>query len=358
MNRIKTINSFFIAILYINFTISCNTSKKVALIEKTSINKWEKAVLNIESIRDKYSLIEIEKYLNEKKVKNKNYSDSDYNKEFKLLREETETITGSAIYLEDSGYKYLITAKHVVYDKNATLRHILFTREDKNMRSHEFFEKLNTNIAVRTPLSLFKKNSINFFEIPNVNQDSATRPFKFSTDDLDIAIISLQSQKTFEIRKILEADGYIPIHISDIDIEENHQVGDELTAIGYPSLSMVTSFAVTKDIKQQIVLPLVTFGRTAMTDSVLTYIVADITINPGNSGGPILRNNKLIGIASKQMIVNLVADGDIDSGDPFSHLKSGSPLAQIIKAKYLISALEKLKEIENSPAFLLQKNIR
>lgn len=352
--QLKSITKIFlVSFIGSVLAISCRPSKMITASSKTAIDKWGKAVLNIESVCDRYNINDIQAYLKGKRKLDSSYSFSDSVNEYKSLRYQVDTVTGTAIFLAEGNNRYLITAKHVVYDKNATARHIMYTQENKFARTHEYFEKLNTPITIRTPLSLFKRNQFNTLEINEVNQDSATRPFKFSNDNLDIAIISLQSTLTYPLRRLLEFDGYIPINISDIDTSESYLIGDDLIAIGYPSFSVIGNYVVkSQSINEQIVLPLVTFGKTAMNDSVLNYFIADVTINPGNSGGPILKDNKLIGIASQQMVVNLLIDNHIELVNVNSQLKSGSPLAKIIKAKYIVQILNKLKEIEMSIKFL------
>jgi|GEM_PF-5715327 len=336
-----------------SFILSCTSSKNIFDKKTIAFNSWQNAVINIESENDKYNINDILNYIKERKKLNKDYTKDDSLKDYNLLRYEVNKVSGTAIYVEDEDRRYLITAKHVVYDKNYTSRHLFFTQENLKIRSHEYFEKLNSSISVKTPFSLFFKGKYNSFKIPDVNQDSATRPFKFSNDDLDIAIISLQSKMTYQLRELLETDGYKPISIKNIDTSDNYLVGEDIFAIGYPAFSTLGKILLQdKSINEDVVLPLTTFGKTALYSPSLYYFIADVTVNPGNSGGPIIRNNKIIGIASQQMLVDLKMSTSIDLNDIISTLKSSSPLAKIVKSKYIIQILNELKKIESGKNFL------
>jgi hypothetical protein len=346
---------FLLLILFVSnvFILSCTSSKNIADSKTIAFNNWQNAVINIESENDKYNINEILNYIKERKKLNKDYTKDDSLKDYNLLRYEVNKISGTAIYIEDGNNRYLITAKHVVYDKNYTSRHLFFTKENLQIRSHEYFEKLNSSISVKTPFSLFFKGKYNTFKIPDVNQDSATRPFKFSNDDLDIAIISLQSKMTYQLRELLETDGCKPISIKNIDTSDNHLVGEDIFAIGYPAFSTLGKILMQdKSINEDVVLPLTTFGKTALYSPSLYYFIADVTVNPGNSGGPIIRNNKIIGIASQQMLVDLKMNTSIDLKDIVSTLKYSSPLAKIVKSKYIIQMINELKKIESGKNFL------
>jgi hypothetical protein len=345
--------SQFALLFVFPFVVSCSLSKQTTNKNIPSFDKWEKAVLNIESVSDRYNIHEILNYIKDRKNQNKKYSELDSLNDYNELRSQIIKVSGTAIYLSEGDNRYLVTAKHVVYDKNYTIRHIYFTRENLQQRSFEFFEKLNSNIAVKTPFSLYIKGKYNLLKIPEVNQDSLTRPFKFSNDDIDIAIISLQSKITFPLRKLLEEDGYEPISVNNIDTVDNHIIGEDLLAIGYPSFSALTKVeAQNKILDDDVVLPLTTFGKTALCHPFLYYFIADITVNPGNSGGPIIRNNKIVGIVSQQMLVDLRINSGVDLNEVINKLKSSSPLAKIIKGKFIIETINRLKIIENNTNFL------
>ena len=338
------------------FIVSCKSGEK---LKKTSFKdfNWNKCVVDIKSESDRYNILEIQKFIDEKGKVIKTYSKEQRDKDYDSLRLITNTITGTALYLADGPNRYLVTAKHVVHDKNFTLRHRYFTREDLTTRGMEFFEKFNAEVTIETPLSLFKKGKYNDFKIPQLDQDSISRPFKFSDDKLDIAILSLQSVQTFPIRRLLEDDGYYPVDISRIDTISENDIGDEVAAIGYPSYSSILNFKINNQLSDnKVVLPLTTFGKVALTDTSLNYFVADVTINPGNSGGPIIKNGKIIGLVSQQMLVNLYTD-EGNYQPQISKIYSRSALAYIIKSKFITQYIDKLKIIESNNYFKLQKNV-
>src|ERR1035437_3059577 len=228
-----------ILLLLPTICFSQKQKKQIMVSEDSIINKWQKAVIDIASESDKLNIYPLLQFISSRKQQNKSYSLIDSLKDYDSLRSLINRTSGTAIYLADGKNRYLITAKHVVFDRNFTIRHKYFTQENLSKRSDEYFEKFNANVTIETPLSLFLKGKYNSFELPEINQDSVTRPFKFSDNNLDIAILSLQSQKTYLIQKVLEEDGYSPIDIKNIDTIDNNKIGDNLIAIGYPSYSLL-----------------------------------------------------------------------------------------------------------------------
>jgi hypothetical protein len=232
------------------------------------------------------------------------------------------------VYVTDNGKKYLVTAKHVIFDPQES--------------SNSTAPRLYRDISIRTPYEYFLKKKVNDASILSTGYGPVS-PFILSDDVTDIGIISLQAALTNSLIKTLEEDGYSPINISDIDRSQDINTGEHIAAIGYPDISRVGVFQKKNDYQSNVVvLPVSTFGNIAMAHDQLSYFIGDITVYPGNSGGPVIKDNKLIGIVSGQVLIPV---------DNSNRLSIRGTLAKVIKAEYVIRALRKLQEIEADKAF-------
>lgn len=338
---------FISLILVLVFSYSYGQKNK-KIPQDSVIRRWQKSVFNIESSHEKYTLLELDQ-LYEKFIKaNPNYSFPDSIRFMQSLRDQFVKVSGAATYIADGDKRYLITAKHVVYDRNWSTRHKLSTR-DKSFHTSGYFEKLNSTITIKTPFDFYLKGKFNNFLLPEVKQDSANRPFTFSSDDIDLAIISLQEENTIIIRKALDEDGYTPIQIEDIDTLNNQIVGEDIFAIGFPNYSILGQINKNINIYQSkdVVLPLVTIGKIAMFHNQLQYFIGDITVYPGNSGGPVISNNKMIGLVSEQLYIPL----DVEPKNYFDEgvkLLTRGTLTKLIRSKNILPLLRELQERERS----------
>ena len=89
------------------FVISCSSSKQTTNKNIPSFDKWEKAVLNIESVSDKYNIQEILNYIKDRKNQNKIYSELDSINDYNELRLQNNKVSGTAIYLSEGENRYL-----------------------------------------------------------------------------------------------------------------------------------------------------------------------------------------------------------------------------------------------------------
>lgn len=334
--------------LFMSFTSTCLSQRKSnkSISQDSSIKKWANSVINLECSNELYSVPEISKELNLREYNAAkagiDYSTAQRKKDFDSMSLITKIVTGTALYIYDGNKRYLITAKHVVYDKHFTDRHIATTR-DKSYHTREFFEKMNSPIIIKTPYQLYLKGKKNIsIATPETNYDSASRNFQFSNDELDLAILSLQSKSLQVLRETLDEDGYLPLNINEIDSSNFIKTGSEIYTIGYPGNTIVA-----RDGKTDIVLPLVTFGRVGMYHDRLPYFTGDITVYPGNSGGPVICDDQMIGIVHGQIVIP-VNDA---AGDRVLGLYSRGSLAKIIRSSLIFPLLRKLQSIETNPKF-------
>ena len=87
----------------------------------TNIKKWEKSIVNIECQSLSYTSEEINQIIENEKALNKINSVQDEIERRAALGRETSPVSGSAIYLTDKGKKYLVTARHVIYDPQESI---------------------------------------------------------------------------------------------------------------------------------------------------------------------------------------------------------------------------------------------
>ncbi len=304
---------------------SCNKKPGIPV---TDIKKWEKSVINIECLELRFSPEEIDQLISTEKMQRKLLTEEDELQRRTELGRETIPVSGTAIYVTDSGSKYLVTAKHVIYDQ----------QESQSTAG----PRLYRDISIRTPYEYFLKRKVNDASILTTGYGPVS-PFYLSDDATDIGIISLQASHTNFLIKTLEDDGYVPINMTDIGRSEDNTTGENIAAIGYPDISKVGIFQKRNDYQSNVVvLPVSTFGHIAMAHNQLSYFIGDITVYPGNSGGPVIKGNKLIGIVSGQVLIPV---------DQANRLSSRGTLAKVIRAEHILLGLKKLKEIEADRSF-------
>ncbi len=309
--------------------LSCNSRKPgTDPVKVTDIKKWEKAVVNIECHEASYTPEEIDEIILIERSQRRIFTGEQELERRTSLGRETNLVSGTAIYFSDKGKKYLITAKHAIYD----------AEESRNSSSPRIFK----DISIRTPYDYFLKKKVNNSSIPSTGYGPAS-PVFLSEDVTDIGIISLQATLTRFLIETLEEDGYVPITMSDIDTSIKILTGDNIAAIGYPDISRIGFFQKRNEYQSNVVvLPVSTYGNVAMTHEQLPYLIGDITVYPGNSGGPVIKNNKLVGIVSGQVLIPLHNSSD---------LSSKGTLAKIIKASNILEGLKKLQQTEADKFF-------
>jgi hypothetical protein len=266
------------------------------------LKKWKKAVIHLECATDK---IAIEKYLRLKdelmlKFAKNEISSDEFNQKVKELElawdkgKHAIRSFGTAIFMEHNQRRYLITARHVLYDSFAGSK-----------KPEAIF-----NIIFREPSldeGLVKESKIPKPFLMNLGVGPPkSRAYTFTHPSIDLAIISLDRKPSnfFMSADILLSLGHVPITISDI-VNAPSTEGAEVFTVGYPSS---TSRLGELRIRHNKLfwnplffsLPTFSFGRVAMLNDKLSNFLCDITVYPGNSGGPVIENGNLVGIVIEQ----------------------------------------------------------
>lgn len=335
--------------------------------------KWKKAVIHVECASNSVHYFDIPKKIEEleKKLDNGVISQGTFYYERDKLFKLDVRYHGTALFLIHNSKRYLITARHVVFDEERAkyemdrLIESFLTDEDEIERYRktkafgltdldeiERFEKLeekiNNQIAsniIRVPsLDEHLNNPPSSPYIPpflmNLGAGVTDRlPYTFSSPDLDLAVISLDRADPGFVVNLFKC-GYEPISSDDIS-DGPTQEGSDVFTIGFPSsvstFRKMLSFGfgdITSDYFSQ---PSFSFGKVSMLHERLDFYWADLNISKGNSGGPVIENDKLIGIVSGQ------AKESLDM--PYNlKVSSGIPFAKIIKAKFILELLRNLEK--------------
>jgi hypothetical protein len=244
---------------------------------------------------------------------------------------------GTAVFLKDEGKRYLVTARHVLWnDRENSVFHKVFRvptyDEVSNYREPAFMMSLSAN---------------------------AFGPITLSSPELDLALISLDHDRPRlpMFANDLETSGFEPITLDDI-ADGPASEGEEIFAVGYPRATALIGGLLLQPAAQiwassDISLPSLAFGRVSMLHPDLPFFWADMSIYPGNSGGPVIGNDKLVGIVSAQAHIPLELPSVGDQAPPAEILRflqllqlvtTRIPFGRIIKADPLRQLLETQKQ--------------
>lgn len=309
------------------------------------LEKWKKAVIHLEAATDSVDsdhyaekIKELSKLLGEQKITREQY-DLAISSGSRDIR-----YHGTAIFLAHEGRRYLLTARHVVWDELRAERELEWVARLANAGNPHQRQQFLDHMLQAVDSKIFGI----FFRVSSLDEILSQSPSKtplmnlgvgpvkyhsytFSDPKLDLAVISLDRNHTDFAEDLLNR-GYAPISLDDIadgpDIE-----GQEIAAIGFPSATALIGYTGSDNTWGSNIysLPISSFGRVSMLHPELDYFWADISIYPGNSGGAVIANNRLVGIVSAQAILPIDSAPDVSTRIPFG---------KIIKAGYLRQLLE------------------
>ena len=337
------------------------------------MDKWKKAVIHIECATDSehiYDRIARIEGLREK-LNNGDITQLRYAEEIGNGARDIR-YHGTAVLIEHKGRRYMITARHVLWDRDYAKREYQ-EEEDRaqkwpeqmqvsllrNAKEHELNRIFN--IIFRVPsLDEVIQNNFNRVRAFLMNLGAGTTfsiPYSFSTPELDIAIVSLDQRDTRFADELIDK-GYTFISSNDI-AETPSKEGAQVYTIGFPS-----STSLLGEIKQHpaevnwsssyFSLPTFSFGRVSMLHNDLPYFWVDMSIYPGNSGGPLIEDDKLVGIVSGQPAIPVEENEQLHTRIPF---------AKIIKAIYIFELIARQEQKDNRTGGILmgtkgRKNVK
>ncbi|EMW5170548.1 serine protease [Klebsiella variicola] len=308
--------------------------------------QWKKAVIHLECAANSKSLDELDELFNElrEKLDNGEISHDEYLESDRYPTRDMR-FHGTAVFLLHNERRYLLTARHVLFDQHSSAREF----EERTGRIKEktgaYYEHLCEmavnqifNIIFRVPsldeaLSGVDVNSQEF--LMNLGAGPADmQPYTFSSPDLDLAIISLDNRDSRFADSLINL-GYSPIS-SDLISDNPSSEGAEVFTVGYPSAtSLLSQIPQTPAIANwsagYLSLPVFSWGKVSMMNPHLPFYWCDMSIYPGNSGGPVVENGKIVGIVSAQASVPI-------EGVPQSRARI--PFGKIIKASFIKGLIE------------------
>jgi hypothetical protein len=327
----------------------CSASAELAPERRSPMGKWKKAVIHLECATDSehfYDRIKrievLRNELEEGKITHAEFAEQISTKSRDIRYH------GTAIFLSHHSKRYLITARHVLWDKHSAEREY----QEELDRAQRCPEHMRPSL-----IELAKERAIDkifgiVFRVPSLdevlqgysNRDRAflmnlgagtsfTVPYTFSSPDLDIAVVSLD-QRDSRFADELISKGYESITLSDIGGAPSRE-GAEVYTVGYPSPTALLGQigqhpAVAHWSSSYFSLPTFSFGRVSMLHDALPFFWVDMSIYPGHSGGPIIENDKLVGIVSGQPTIPVEEDERLRTRIPFGKIVKASHVPEIL----------------------------
>ncbi|WP_428384143.1 S1 family peptidase [Nevskia ramosa] len=256
---------------------------------------------------------------------------------------------GTALFLIHEGRRYLLTARHVVFDPLDAKREIdddarrnMFQSEEQRSISSPYAKR---NAADCISKIIFRVSSLNEVVaggrgnafLMNLKAGHAeSRPYVFTGEDLDLALISLDRNDARFADELL-VRGFSPIDFSYVDAGPLYE-GQDVFTVGFPGPTapigtMNLSLPERNWASETCSLPVSSFGKVAMTHDLLNYFWADMSIYPGNSGGPTIADGRLVGVVvgNAKLAIDQVPD-----------VWTRIPFAKVIKTGPVFAMLEEL----------------
>ncbi|HUX79170.1 MAG TPA: serine protease [Alphaproteobacteria bacterium] len=309
------------------------------------MDKWKKSVVHLECATDSEHIYDrikridsLREEMDEGKIDREHFA--------KLISDKSRDIRyhGTAIFLVHGSRRYIVSARHVLWDKYSAKREYQEELDRTQERQSQIPEILREYFDQRYEDNIF--NII--FRVPSLDEvlqptfdhnrsflmnlgagTSFTVPYTFSKPVLDLAIVSLD-QRDSRFGDELIRLGYDPIATEELGLEPS-QEGAEVFTVGYPSSTALLGqtnqpAALTQWSSSYFSLPSFSFGRVSMLHDELPFFWADMSIYPGNSGCPVIENNKIVGIVSSQPTI------PVEESEKF---RTRIPFGKIIKAKFI-----------------------
>lgn len=331
-------------------------------MDQAELSRWKKAVVNLECARDSvhYEARQRlwEKLIDQQKrgeITNEQMSDR------MSLPSRDIRCWGTAVFVKHEGRRFLVTARHVLYDEATALQERKAEEHRRKEQNWPDNEHLREYEDQRYKRQIFKI----VFRVPTLDEANGagtpqenlmnlqagvydSGPYTFSDEAIDLAVVSLDNRDS-RFADEMEARGYVALPSSDIADSPSIEGADVFT-VGFPGATskigrVELSRAEENWASSAVCLPTFSFGKVAMVHSALEMFYCDLTVNPGNSGGPIVEAGKLVGIVHAQPMVELEFEG-VEGIEG----RAGVPFAQGIKGEHVLTLLQEqyLKDTEDA----------
>ena len=338
-------------------TIQEDTGMTKAKEDLLVFEKWKKAVVHMECATDSEHFDDRIKRMNSlwEQLKRGEITHEKFVQEI-FGRSRDIRYLGTSIFVKHKGKRYLLTARHVVFDEISAKREV---QEEKN-RAETWPEQMRPSLIQSANQRALERIFNIIFRVPSLDEIISSGPafqreflmnlgaggpmaYTFSSPELDLAVISLD-QRDSKFADQLVKLGYEPIE-SELISEQQPFEGSDVFTVGYPSSTaligqVMQDPSITQWSSNYLSLPVFAFGRVAMMHDKLPFFWSDMSIYPGNSGGPVIQEGKLIGIVSAQATLPI---------DGVSDVRTRIPFGKIIKSKHILALL--MSQVEKDAQF-------
>lgn len=314
--------------------------------------RWKKALIHLECATDPEHRHDRDKRIDQETARLKNGEITPVQFADRVLSGSIRDLRyhGTALLVVHAGRRYLLTARHVVFDER-TAAHEL---KEEVRKSESYPDDVRRHI-LEIEVERAKNRIFDIiFRVPSLDENlagqgmpaflmniGATRSgYIFSEPEIDLALISIHQEKRFVDE--LDALGYVPIPSGDISDGPDFE-GQEVFAVGFPSstalLGRVNQHpAIANLASARYSLPVAAFGRVSMLHQALPFFWSDLSIYPGNSGGPVVCGDRLVGVVSGQATLPI---------DEVPEVRTRIPFGKIIKSSHVRSLLAAQVEQES-----------
>lgn len=314
------------------------------------LEKWKRAVIHLECATDSEHFYDRIKRIDQQRaqLEQGQISHEQFAEEL-AGRSRDIRFHGTALLLAHAGRRYLLTARHVVWDETSAKREL----EEEAQRALSWPEHMRQHL-LQSAVERAQNNIFNIiFRVPSIDEviantqphdraflmnlgagASFTVPYTFSDPELDLALISLD-QRDSRFADELQHLGFVPVSSEDI-ADEPEGEGQDVCTVGFPS-----STAIIGQVSQHpasahwssshFSVPVSSFGKVSMLHEALPFFWVDMSIFPGNSGGPLIEKDRLVGVVSAQATVPI---------DDVPNVRTRIPFGRIIKSKFVHALLE------------------
>lgn len=315
------------------FSLLLFFSKNGIAQKKEIIEKWKAAVVSIEGVTDSLTLYDVRSDLPTFDIYN----------------------FGTSIFLKKDNKRYLLTARHVLFDEIQSdhdyADRLERIEKEKDSLNKEFRQAGFSYDSVRIYRYIFK--------VPTLDEDIRGakfshlyglgtgpynyRSYTFSDSKLDLAVISFDESKPShfsgkQFANQLENNGYIPVDVDDLDISSNLIEGKNVFAVGFSGTNSIIE-GDERSKKTYVTnsgyyaYPELSFGRVEMFNEKLSYFVSYSTVYSLNSGAPLIDSStgKLIGMLINPLTINKNED---------EKNKVRLPSARVIPIKNILQIIE------------------
>lgn len=315
--------------------------------DNSVLQKWKKAVVHLECATDSEHVYDRIKKIEQlqKRLQSGEIDQKRFGQEI-LGHSRDIRYQGTALFVTHEGRRYLVTARHVVFDELSAKREV----QEEDERSLSWPENMRPSLRQSARERALQRIFNIIFRVPSLDEILSTPPqskreflmnlgaggptaYTFSLPELDLAVISLD-QRNSNFADQLTKLGYQPIESEVIDQKPPIE-GREVFTVGYPSsIALIGQLNLDPASAQwssnYFSLPVFAFGKVSMVHDKLPFFWVDTSTYPGNSGGPVIQNEKLVGIVSKQATTPI---------DDLPELRVRIPFGRVIQSKYVLELL-------------------